>query len=185
LFIYDLYQSAFGRRPKYLEYSADKKKVKGGPALESDKTAFADLFVQRDEFTQKYPLTMPGEAFVDAFLHSAQQSSRVDLSSTRADLLNLYNSGANANESRRLVVRNVAEGSAFKQAQYNSAFVVMEYFGYLGRDPDRNGYDFWLNVLNDGDHNNYRGMVCSFLTSAEYQLRFSSAVTRSNQDCAQ
>jgi hypothetical protein len=47
------------------------------------------------------------------------------------------------------------------------------------------GYDFWLNTLNNRDQNNYRGMVCSFITSAEYQQRFSSVVTRSNADCGQ
>jgi len=185
LFIYDLYQGALGRRPKYAEYSVDKKQVKGGPALETDKTAFANAFVERAEFNQKYPLAMPADAFVDALLQTAQQSSGVDLSSTRPDLLNLYNGSANATEGRSLVVRSLAEANAFKQAQYNSAFVVMEYFGYLGRDPERSGYEFWLNILNDGDHNNYRGMVCSFLTSAEYQLRFGAAITRTNQDCAQ
>lgn len=185
LFIYDLYQGALGRRPKYSEYSIDRNKVKGGPALETDKNEFASAFVERGEFLEKYPLTMPAEAFVDALLQTAQQTSGVDLMGTRTDLLNIYNGGANASESRRLVVMNLAESSAFKQTQYNSAFVVMEYFGYLGRDPDRSGYQFWINILNDGDHNNYRGMVCSFLTSAEYQLRFGASVTRSNQDCAQ
>ena len=95
----------------------------------------------------------------------------------------LYNSGASAPESRSLVLRTLVEGARFKQAQYNAAFVLMEYFGYLGRNPDRGGYDFWLNVLNDGDRNNYRGMVCSFITSAEYQRRFSPVVTRSNAEC--
>ena len=185
LFVFDLYQGALGRRPKYAEYSVDKKQVKGGPALDADKTAFANAFVERAEFIQKYPLTMPADAFVDSLLQTAQQSSGIDLSNTRADLLNLYSGGANASESRSLVVRNLAEADAFKQAQYNSAFVVMEYFGYLGRDPDRSGYEFWLNILNDGDHNNYRGMVCSFLTSAEYHLRFGASITRTNQDCAQ
>jgi len=40
-----------------------------------------------------------------------------------------------------------------------------------------------LNVLNTGDPGNYRGMVCSFITSGEYQRRFSSVVTRSNAEC--
>jgi len=185
LFIYDLYEGTLGRRPNYAEYSTDKKKVKGGPALESDKTAFANAFVERVEFTQKYPMTMTADMFVDALLQTAQQSSAVDLSGTRANLLDLYNGGANVSESRSLVVRSLAESNTFKQTQYNSAFVVMEYFGYLGRDPERSGYDFWLNVLNNGEHNNYHGMVCAFLTSAEYQLRFGSSITRTNQDCGQ
>jgi hypothetical protein len=31
----------------------------------------------------------------------------------------------------------------------------------------------------------YRSMVCAFITSSEYQLRFGSTVTRNNADCAQ
>jgi hypothetical protein len=83
------------------------------------------------------------------------------------------------------VLRNLVESSVFKQSQYNAAFVLTQYFGYLGRNPDPTGYDFWLGVLNDGDRNNYRGMVCSFITSVEYQRRFSPVVTRSNTECGQ
>ena len=60
----------------------------------------------------------------------------------------------------------------------------MEYFGYLRREIDGDGYAFWLNVLNDHDAGNYRGMVCSFITSTEYQRRFGSVATHSNADCA-
>jgi hypothetical protein len=42
-----------------------------------------------------------------------------------------------------------------------------------------------LNVLNNRDLNNYRGMVCSFITSTEYQLRYGPSVTRKNSDCGQ
>jgi hypothetical protein len=139
--------------------------------------------VTRAEFNTQYPLTINDEVFVDVLLRTAQQSSGVDLSSERGNLVNLYNSGTSVTESRSLVLRSVAEGSRFKQTQYNPAFVLMEYYGYLGRNPDRTGYDFWLNVLNNGERNNYRGMVCSFITSAEYQKRFSSVVTHSNAEC--
>jgi hypothetical protein len=61
--------------------------------------------------------------------------------------------------------------------------VQMEYFGYLRRDTDADGYRFWLDVLNNRDAGNYRGMVCSFLTSTEYQRRFGTVVTRSNSEC--
>jgi photosystem II stability/assembly factor-like uncharacterized protein len=184
LYIYDVYEGALGRRPDHAEYAGDRRSVVGGPRLEADKAAFALSFVERAEFNAQYPLTMSDEVFVDALLRTAQQSSGLDLTSSRADLVTLYNSGASATESRSLVLRSVVEGSRFKQTQYNPAFVLMEYYGYLGRNPDRDGYDFWLNILNNGDRNNYRGMVCSFLTSAEYQRRFSSVVTRSNAECA-
>jgi hypothetical protein len=61
----------------------------------------------------------------------------------------------------------------------------MEYFGYLRRDPDQGGYDFWLNVLNNRVPGNYRSMVCAFVTSSEYQRRFSPVITRTNSECAQ
>jgi hypothetical protein len=60
----------------------------------------------------------------------------------------------------------------------------MEYFGYLRRDPEADGYKFWLNVLSNQEPGNYRGMVCSFITSQEYQERFSPVVLHSNRDCA-
>jgi hypothetical protein len=59
----------------------------------------------------------------------------------------------------------------------------MQYFGYLRRDPDQGGYDFWLNVLNQ-QPDNARGMVCAFITSAEYQQRFAAATPRNNGECA-
>ena len=61
----------------------------------------------------------------------------------------------------------------------------MQYFGYLRRDADPGGYDFWLNVLNNREPNNYRGMICAFLTSIEYQERFGLFLRRSNADCSQ
>ena len=60
----------------------------------------------------------------------------------------------------------------------------MQYFGYFSRNVDQDGYDFWLDIVNNREPNNYSGMVCSFITSTEYQLRFGSLVTRSNADCS-
>ncbi len=85
--------------------------------------------------------------------------------------------------SRAAVVRSLADNAAFKQTQYNRAFVLTEYFAYLKRDVDQSGYDFWVGVLTTGDAGNYRGMVCSFITSAEYQNRFSSVVSHTNGEC--
>lgn len=59
----------------------------------------------------------------------------------------------------------------------------MEYFGYLKRDPDQEGYDFWLNVVKNRVPNNYLAMVCAFVTSKEYQERFSLVQTHSNAEC--
>ena len=99
----------------------------------------------------------------------------------RNSLVGALNSGA---QDRASVLKTVAENQAFRQREYNAAFVVMQYFGYLRRNPDQAGYDFWLSVLNS-QPNNFRGMVCSFITSTEYQQRFSPVVTTSNVDCGQ
>jgi hypothetical protein len=131
---------------------------------------------------QKYQLSDSAETFVDALLQTVQQALGVDLSSTRDDLLRSYSSGSNREQSRAATIRALADDATFKQSQYNAAFVLTEYFGYLRRDPDESGYNFWLHVLN-GQHDGYRGMVCSFVTSTEYQQRFSSVVTHHNSEC--
>ena len=49
----------------------------------------------------------------------------------------------------------------------------MEYFGYLRRDPDAEGYNHWLQKLNDFNGDFVRAeMVKAFITSTEYRQRF-------------
>jgi hypothetical protein len=181
-YIYDVYAGALGRKPAFNEYALDRQQVVGGANLDTAKTAFAQSFVQRTEFTTKYQANPTAASFVDGLIQSVQ-SSGVDLSSERVNLIDAYNSGADMVTSRAAVVRIVADNATFKQAQYNPAFVLTEYFSYLRRDAEPDGYNFWLNVLNNGDANNYGGMVCSFITSAEYQRRFSPIVIHSNSEC--
>ncbi|MEA2176200.1 MAG: hypothetical protein QOD00_3792 [Blastocatellia bacterium] len=179
-YVYRFYKATYGARPSYAQFMPDRSRVVGGADLESGKVAFADAWVQRPEFLSKYPASLTGAQFIDALLQTVQQGSGVDLSDQRAALNNDYNT----NQSRARVVRMVAENAAFKQAEYNKAFVLMQYFGYLRRDPDDGGYLFWLDVLNNKVPNNYRGMVCAFITSAEYQDRFSSLRTRNDRICS-
>ncbi|HEV7375847.1 MAG TPA: hypothetical protein VGN95_14095, partial [Pyrinomonadaceae bacterium] len=55
--------------------------------------------------------------------------------------------------------------------KYNvEAFVVMQYFGYLRRNPDKFYLD-WIAIMNQ-DKANYRNMVNGFMNSAEYRQRF-------------
>ena len=84
---------------------------------------------------------------------------------------------------RSQIIREIIEIPEFKEREYNAAFVLMQYFGYLRRDPDQGGYDFWLNTLNNRVPGNFRSMVCAFLTSAEMQDCFSNLHVRSNAEC--
>ena len=67
----------------------------------------------------------------------------------------------------------IAADERFLSAKRNEAFVMMEYFGYLRRDPDASGYQFWLNKLNQFNGNFEQAeMVKAFIVSAEYRSRF-------------
>ncbi|HWN08238.1 MAG TPA: TIGR03118 family protein [Pyrinomonadaceae bacterium] len=74
---------------------------------------------------------------------------------------------------RAQVLRAVAEAEEIRTREFNNAFVAMQYFGYLRRDPDTAGFNFWLNKLNAFNGNFVQAeMVKAFLASAEYRQRF-------------
>ena len=55
-YIYGLYAGTLGRTPGYGEFMPDRMQVVAGSGLEQSKAAFADAFIQRPEFTAKYPV---------------------------------------------------------------------------------------------------------------------------------
>jgi hypothetical protein len=84
-------------------------------------------------------------------------------------------------KTRAQALRAVAEDPDLASAEFNRAFVLMEYFGYLRRNPfdapeptlDYTGYDFWLTKLNQFNGNYINAeMVKAFLSSIEYRRRF-------------
>ena len=80
---------------------------------------------------------------------------------------------SNGVASRSDVLAILVENPTFARAESNSAFVLMQYFGYLGRDPDSSGFNFWLNKLNQFNGNYADAeMVKAFLVSSEYRHRF-------------
>ena len=65
------------------------------------------------------------------------------------------------------------------QQEFNRAFVLMQYFGYLRRNPndtpdsDFSGFNFWLGKLNQfGGNYQAAEMVKAFIVSTEYRQRF-------------
>jgi hypothetical protein len=128
---------------------------------------------------------MTASQFVTALLQKVKDSSGIDLSEQQAALTALYDG---TDDGRAKILRQVADNQSFIDAEYRRSFVLMEYFGYLRRDPDLEGFNFWLGQVNRypvRDVGIQHAMVCSFITSAEYQLRFGSAVTHTNQECPQ
>jgi hypothetical protein len=128
--------------------------------------AFAAAWVERPEFVAKYPLTLSEAEFIDRLL----QTAGVALSgtTTRETLVADLRSGA---KSRADAVRAVVESNAVNEKEFNSAFVAMQYFGYLRRDPEEGGYADWLRTIN-ANPNDSRSMVNGFMNSTEYRLRF-------------
>ena len=183
-FVYRLYKGGLARRPTFQEFNTDRAQVVEGPNVEADKQALALAFVQRAEFVQRYAGQTTANAFVDALIASILQASSVNLAGQRDTLIGRYNAGANLNQSRAFALREAIDSTAFVNGEFNAAFVLMQYFGYLRRDPDQAGYNFWLGIVNNSSLASYRSMVCAFLTSREYQERFSSIVPRSDSECA-
>jgi hypothetical protein len=135
--------------------------------LEANKEAFYDDFVTRPDFVTKYPSTLTNDQYVDTLLASAG----LPITGSFRDSLVL--GLTNGDETRATVLRLVSEQDALKTAEFNRAFVLMEYFGYLRRDADQSGFNFWLNKLNAFNGNFVTSeMVKAFLTSSEYRQRF-------------
>jgi hypothetical protein len=187
-YIYRVYKTAFGSLPgapnranlTYAQFVSDRGRVIGGTQLEQSKTDFANSFVQRSSFTALYPNSMTAAQYVDALNANTGNA----LSQSQHDALVAGLTGGT--ETRPSVLRKIAETQTFIDREYNASFVSTEYFGYLRRDADQQGYDFWLNQINAfpiRDPGIERAMVCSFITSLEYQQRFSSVSTHSNSEC--
>ena len=139
----------------------------GATVLEQNKVAYFDEFVRRPEFLTKYPPSLTNEQFVDALLTSA------GLPTTglfRESLANGLNGGY---RTRATVLRSIAETTTLHDRELNAGFVTMEYFGYLRRDPDAAGFNFWLQKLRDFSGNYIAAeMVKAFISADETRHRF-------------
>ena len=164
-FAYKFYEVGFDRRPTYAEFVPDMAQVGGAQSPESEvlsKAAYTDAFVQRPEFKNRYD-SLSNSVYVDALEINAE----VTLTNKAALVAAL-----NANQKTRAqVLREIVELSSVNDKFFIRAFVAMQYFGYLRRDPDTIGYNNWVNTLT-ADPNNFRHMIFGFLFSDEYRKRF-------------
>lgn len=146
--------------------------------LETNKQAFVNNFVQRGRFTGAYQTDLTPTAFVNRlFANAGVTPSANDLAAAIAEFGSATNTSDMAARAR--VLRLVAENSVLNQQEFNRAFVLMQFFGYLRRNPDdapdsdHTGYDFWLTKLNEFGGNFVDAeMVKAFIVSGEYQGRF-------------
>ncbi|MFN2532594.1 MAG: DUF4214 domain-containing protein, partial [Pyrinomonadaceae bacterium] len=189
--VYRAYKAAYGNLPskpvpvRREKFTPDTRTIANGvivgqtgweQVLENNKQAFMLAFVQRPEFQTAYPAGTTAAQFVDQLDTNA---GNVLSSSERSDLINVLGATPADAAKRASVLRSVAENSALQQREFNKAFVLMQYFGYLRRNPDEgpdhdfSGWQFWLDKLNNFNGNFVNAeMVKAFIVSTEYNQRF-------------
>ena len=187
----DVLRGEAGKLPSYAVFKPDRAAIDASNLAQSQ-LDLANAFVARPDFVAKYPASLAtAQQFVDAVLATVNSDLGVDLSSQRTNLITLYGTLGRGGVMYRLAddsATNPISNGSLINAEYNRAFVYSQYSGYLRRDSDIRGFLFWLGQVSSGplrDVNKQHAMVCSFITSAEYQLRFGSSVTRTNRDCSQ
>jgi hypothetical protein len=168
-----LHRASFDRRPMYGEFMPDAAivghdvvvgRADWAQTLEANKQAFVAAWVERPGFRAAYD-GLGNAAFVDSLIAHTGASFNGD----RDALVNALNGGT----TRAAVLRQIVENDGFTRAKANQMFVMMEYFGYLRRDPDEDGYQFWLTKLNQfGGNFEQAEMVKAFIVSGEYRNRF-------------
>jgi hypothetical protein len=146
--------------------------------LEANKTAYFQRLADSQRFKDVYG-NLKSTEYIDAlFARAGVTPSAEEKVSLLLILLTQEATG------RAVVLRKVAEHPKFHDIEFNKAFVLMEYFGYLHRNPDdapetnRNfdGYNFWLSKLNQfGGDPVASEMIRSFIVSDEYKKRFAGA----------
>jgi hypothetical protein len=163
-FIYRFYAASLGKIPSYSSFIPSIAQVSGfltAEQLEARKAAFASGFMQDLDFIRMYAGTN-ARGFVELLLSTAG----VNLPN-KEQLISDLSTGRKTTAE---VLRAVVESAEVYNKFYNEAFVVMQYFGYLRRDPD-SLYREWVKIMNQNG-GDYRVMINGFVNSLEYRLRF-------------
>jgi len=194
--VYRTYKAAYGNLPgalipiKLEELLPDTQEIGHGvqvnqqgwqQQLENNKEAFMLELVQRPRFAQTNPTSLSPSAFVDQlFAHAGVVPTTFERDLAIAEF-DGNSSDTTDMTGRARALRDVAENGTLTQQEFNRAFVLMQYFGYLRRNPNDapeaglnfDGFNFWLNKLNQFNGNYADAeMVKAFIASGEYRHRF-------------
>jgi hypothetical protein len=188
----DFYVAALNRpltnnMPNFVEFMRDAQGIQKGVVvgqgnwqqlLDANRTAFMNEFVTRAEFVALYPTTDTPAQYVDKLY---QHANVTGTQQERFDAIAYFDGAATAADTgaRARALLQVTQSGDFQARELNRAFVQMQYFGYLRRNPndppDGNftGFNFWVGKLNqfNGDFLQAE-MVKAFLSSSEYRGRF-------------
>ncbi|HSB29750.1 MAG TPA: PQQ-dependent sugar dehydrogenase [Pyrinomonadaceae bacterium] len=190
-FVYRTHKAAFGNLPgapvpvRFLDFLKETQQIGKGvqvgvgnweAQLEANKQAYILSIIQGPDFLAAFPNSMTAQGFVDKLDINAGQVLSV---AKKAGLVAVLGSTPSDINKRAQVLRSVADDDDLRNAEFNRAFVLMQYFGYLRRNPndlpdsDFSGYGFWLNKLDSFSGNFVNAeMVRAFIQSIEYKQRF-------------
>ncbi len=188
--LYRFYEIALGRRPTFAEFLPELRRLGGSTTTAEQETQRADFitrFMQLPEFTARFNGLTDSPSDAAAFIAMLELVGRVTLPATattgpgqppqygRQQLIGLMTNGQ---FTAAQTLRAFIEQKVVWDTYFYRAFVAMQYFGYLQRDPDTAGYEDWLRVLTFGDAptgirpGNYRHLIFGFIYSVEYRQRF-------------
>jgi hypothetical protein len=196
------HKAAFGAdksTPRYQVFLRDQREIGQGvvvgqgnwqQTLEQNRQRYLEDFVTRAEYVAQFPQGQAAQAYVNKLF---QNAGATPTQGERQAAETAYGAGDTAG--RAAALRSVAESGSVFNRLYNDAFVLMQYYGYLRRNPDDapdlnfSGYDFWLAKMNsfslpgEDMRNETQAlervrraeMVRAFIESIEYRQRFSGA----------
>ena len=180
-----LQRVAFGRRSNdpatrmtFAELTDDQREIGQGvvvgqpgyeQTLDNNKNAYAAQVAGSAAFNARFPQT-DATSYVGALYASAGFPPTL---AERQAAVNAYNAAPSVEAGRAAALRAAADSNSVRAAEFNTAFVLLQYHGYLRRNPDDAGYNFWLTKLNQFNGNFVEAeMVKAFITSIEYRQRF-------------
>jgi hypothetical protein len=184
-FLYKLYEASFGREPTYAEFIAGVKELSRGVVvgqgdwqaqIQANRAAFVAEWVKSREFAGDFDGSQDGVYVDKLFFRAGLISDNAPIQPERDTLAAALNAGT---KTRTQVLIDVVELPAMSRLHFLQAFVLMEYFGYLRRNPqdapdsDRSGYNFWLNKIFEFEGDYIKAeLVKAFISSDEYRHRF-------------
>ncbi|HEX8339148.1 MAG TPA: Calx-beta domain-containing protein, partial [Pyrinomonadaceae bacterium] len=207
-FVIRAHKAAFGNQkstPRYTFFLRDQRQISEGvivgqpgfqARLDANRQKYLEDFVTRPEFIAQFPPAFNAGAFVDKLFANAGVTPTA---AERNAAVAAFGSGDNAG--RAAALQSVLDSDSVFSALYNPSFVLMQYYGYLRRNPDDapdnnfSGYDFWLAKMNSFSlpGENVRDevvalrrvrraeMVRAFIESLEYRGRFAGSADMGNQ----
>jgi hypothetical protein len=179
-YVYRLYDAVLGRLPKYAEFVPDVARLNGFQTVaeqRQSKDTYLLGFITSQEFQTLYGAYISSDGqFADpvGFVNALCAKAGITPASKQT-LINNLQTGVRdpAHTVEDFILTPEMSGIGTKY--YDRGFITMQYFGYLRRDPEPSGFDFWVGQLigpNAPHKQDYRFMVGGFLQSDEYCFRF-------------